>query len=107
MDITPRDAEVNPVTTPPNAHAESTDHARDTFQAVTQVMQAIVAVLDTASTGNTVLSSLQPFLEPIAATVGAVVGPIATLPLIQYATALPGMKWLLAALGQVNVESVG
>ncbi len=108
MDITPRDAEVNPVTTPPNAHAESTDHARDTFQAVTQVMQAIVAVLDTAtaSTGNTVVSSLQPFLEPIAATVGAVVGPIATLPLIQYATALPGMKWLLAALGQVSVESV-
>ena len=95
------------MTTPPNAHAESTDHARDTFQAVTQVMQAIVAVLDTASTGNTVLSSLQPFLEPIAATVGAVVGPIATLPLIQYATALPGMKWLPAPSAAVSTASTG
>ncbi len=87
---------------------EPIDHAGDTFQAVTQVMQAVVAVLDnaTASTGNAVVSRFQPFLEPITATVGGVVGPIANLPLIQFATALPGMKWLLAALGQVNVESV-
>jgi uncharacterized protein (DUF697 family) len=87
---------------------EPIDHVRDTFQAVTQVMQAVVAVLDnaTASTGNAVVSRFQPFLEPVTATVGNVVGPIASLPLIQFATALPGMKWLLAALGQVNVESV-
>jgi uncharacterized protein (DUF697 family) len=78
------------------------------FQAVTQVMQAVVAVLDnaTTNTGNAVVSRFQPFLEPVTTTVGNVIGPIASLPFIQFATALPGMKWLLAALGQVNVESV-
>jgi uncharacterized protein (DUF697 family) len=85
-----------------------TDRTRATFQAVTQVMQAVVTVLDdaTATTGNAVVSRFQPVLEPLTASVGAVVGPIANLPLIQLATALPGMKWLLAALGQVNVETV-
>ena len=99
--------EVNAVTTspPPN---QSTDYSHDTFQAVTQVMQAVVAVLDnaTASTGNAVLSKLQPFLEPMTATVGSVVGPIADLPLLRYATAVPGVRVLLAALGQVNVVEV-
>ncbi|MFQ4139897.1 EcsC family protein [Nodosilinea sp. PGN35] len=96
------------MTTTPPPSADSNDSTRDTFQAVTQVMQAVVAVLDnaTASTGNAVVSKFQPFLEPVTATVGQVVGPIANLPFIRYATALPGMKWLLAALGQVNVESV-
>jgi uncharacterized protein (DUF697 family) len=94
------------VTTTPNADPK--DDVRDTFQAVTQVMQAIVKVLDnaTATAGNSVVSTWQPFLEPVTATVGSVVGPIASLPFIQYVTLLPGMKWLLAAIGQVNVESV-
>ncbi|MGB3202476.1 MAG: EcsC family protein [Nodosilinea sp.] len=89
---------------PPETH----DQTRETFQAVTQVMQAIVKVLDnaSASTGNALVSRLQPFLEPVTATVGSVVGPIANLPFIQYATALPGLRVLLAALGQVNVEEV-
>ena len=92
----------------PNTHSAATDTARDTFDAVTQVMQAVVTVIDnaTASTGNAVVSMFQPFLEPTTTTIGNVVGPIANLPLIQYATLLPGMKWLLAAVGQVNVESV-
>ncbi|WP_196358098.1 EcsC family protein [Nodosilinea nodulosa] len=96
------------MTTTPPPQPDPTDRARHTFEAVTQVMQAVVAVLDnaTATTGNAVLSRFQPFLEPITATVGSVVGPIANLPFIQYATALPGMRVLLAALGQVNVESV-
>lgn len=96
------------MTTTPPPPSETTDAARDTFQAVTQVMQAVVTVLDdaTAATGNAVVSKFQPIFEPVTKTVGSVVGPIAGLPMIQFATALPGMKWLLAALGQVNVESV-
>ena len=90
------------MTTPSNADA------RDTFQAVTQVMQAIVKVLDsaTATAGNSVVSAWQPFLEPATATVGSVVGPIANLPFVRYMTVLPGMKWLMAAIGQVNVQEV-
>lgn len=84
------------------------DPTRDTFQAITQVMQGVVTVLDnaTANTGNSVVSRFQPFLEPVTATVGGVVGPIANLPFIKFATVLPGMKWLMAAIGQVNVEEV-
>lgn len=94
------------MTTP--THPKPVDHNRDSFQAVTQVMQAVVAVLDnaTANTGNAVVSRFQPLFEPVTATVGSVVGPIANLPFIRFATALPGMKWLLAALGQVNVAEV-
>lgn len=94
--------------TTPSPSGNSNYQTRDTFQAVTQVMQAVVTVLDnmTANTGNAVLSRFQPFLEPVMATVGTVVGPIATLPFIQYATAVPGMRVLLAALGQVNVVEV-
>ncbi|NJL49860.1 MAG: hypothetical protein HC929_23740 [Leptolyngbyaceae cyanobacterium SM2_5_2] len=71
-------------------------------------MRAVVAAWDeiTATTGNALVAPLQPFLEPITATVGRVVNPIATLPFIQALTVLPGMKWLLAALGQVNVATV-
>ncbi len=88
--------------------AETTNSTRDTFQAVTQVMQAVVTVLDnaTANTGNAVVSRFQPWLEPATATVGSVVGPIASLPFIRYMTVLPGMKWLMAAIGQVNVAEV-
>jgi uncharacterized protein (DUF697 family) len=84
------------------------DQAQTTFQAVTQVMQAVIAVLDemTATTANALVSPLQPFLEPITATVGQVVGPIATLPFVKALTLIPGMKWILAALGQVNVTTV-
>lgn len=96
------------MTTTPPRPPQTSDQTRETFQAVTQVMQAVVTVLDnvTASTGNAMLSRLQPFLEPMTATVGNVVGPIASLPFIQYATAIPGMRVLLAALGQVNVAEV-
>lgn len=94
--------------TTPSPSANSNYETRDTFQAVTQVMQAVVTVLDnmTANTGNAVLSRLQPFLEPVTTTVGSVVGPIVSSPFIQYATAIPGMRVLLAALGQVNVVEV-
>ncbi|MBD2114825.1 DUF697 domain-containing protein [Nodosilinea sp. FACHB-141] len=97
-----------PFVTTPSPSGNSNDQARDTFQAVTQVMQAVVTVLDdiTANTGNALLSRLQPFLEPVTTTVGSVVGPIVGLPFIQYATAIPGMRVLLAALGQVNVVEV-
>ncbi|MGB3137319.1 MAG: EcsC family protein [Nodosilinea sp.] len=94
------------MTTPPTPNAD--DQVRDTFQAVTQVMQAIITVLDnlTATTGNEVVSRFQPFFEPVTTTLGSVVGPITSLPFIQYATAVPGMRVLLAAVGQVNIDAV-
>ncbi|MBD2655438.1 EcsC family protein [Synechocystis sp. FACHB-383] len=37
---------------------------------------------------------------------GAFVTPIAEHPLMQFSTKMPGLQWLLAALGQVNSEKV-
>jgi uncharacterized protein (DUF697 family) len=80
----------------------------DLFHTATQVVQSMVAMADdlAATTGNAVMAPLQPFLEPATEAVGRVVAPITNLPFIEYATALPGIKWLLAAVGQVNVEKV-
>lgn len=39
-------------------------------------------------------------------TVGRIVTPIAENPIVQSATQVPGLKWLMAALGQVNVAQV-
>ncbi|HEY9877637.1 MAG TPA: EcsC family protein [Leptolyngbyaceae cyanobacterium] len=39
-------------------------------------------------------------------TVGRLVTPIAESPMVQYATKMPGMTWLMAALGQVDTEKV-
>jgi uncharacterized protein (DUF697 family) len=38
--------------------------------------------------------------------VGRVVTPIAENPMVRYATKMPGMSWLMAALGQVDIDQV-
>ncbi len=82
--------------------------AQDWFRMATQVIQSMAMAADdlAAAAGNAVVDPLQPFIEPTTETVGKVVSPITHLPFIEYATALPGIKWLLAAVGQVNVEQV-
>ena len=59
------------------------------------------------------MAAIQATPEAVRATIeqgterlGQIVTPIAEHPLIQYATKIPGIKWLMAALGQVNVEQV-
>lgn len=39
-------------------------------------------------------------------TIGTVVTPIATHPFVKFATKVPGVSWLMAALGQVNLDTV-
>jgi uncharacterized protein (DUF697 family) len=58
----------------------------------------------TAAVGKTVGSAAQQFVEQGTETVGKAVTPIAENPLIKYAAKVPGINWLLAALGQVDVE---
>jgi uncharacterized protein (DUF697 family) len=91
------------VTSNPDTHT-----SQDLFQTATMMAQSMVAAADelAATTGNAMVSPLQPFLEPVTETVGRILAPIANLPFIEYATALPGVKWLLAAMGQVNGEKV-
>jgi uncharacterized protein (DUF697 family) len=88
--------------------SDSTSWPMDAMRAISQSVQSMLAMADdvAANAGNGVMSSLQPVVEPTVATMGQVVAPIGRLPFIQQATIIPGVKWLLAAIGQVNAQAV-
>ncbi|HEY9888784.1 MAG TPA: hypothetical protein V6D02_10310 [Candidatus Obscuribacterales bacterium] len=87
--------------TPPNGSAPNGHDAA-------RMMQAIATALnDTANTaGDAFVSWLYPAIEQGTELLGRTVAPIANLPFIQFATGVPGLRWLLAALGQVNAQKV-
>ncbi|MBD0303922.1 MAG: hypothetical protein ICV85_17665, partial [Tolypothrix sp. T3-bin4] len=58
----------------------------------------------TTAFGKTVGPAAQQFVEQGTETVGKIVTPIAENPLVKYAAKVPGISWLLTALGQVDVE---
>lgn len=58
------------------------------------------------ATSEALQSSVQPLIEQGTETVGKMVTPIAEHPLTKYATKVPGINVLMAALGQVNVDQV-
>jgi len=58
----------------------------------------------TAAVGKTVGPVAQQFMEQGTETVGKIVTPIAENPLVKFASKVPGINWLLTALGQVDVE---
>lgn len=69
------------------------------------ITQAIATAFQTASaTGEMLGSTLYRWVEQSTETVGQIVTPIAENQLVQYATKIPGLSWLMAAIGQVNVE---
>jgi len=65
---------------------------------------------DLIASANAIGSALTPALlelvERGTETAGRVAAPIAENPLVQYATQIPGVRWLMAALGQVNIQRV-
>lgn len=69
-----------------------------------QLNEAITATLQAA--GDVTGPALQELIERSTEIVGGVVTPIAENPLVQFATQVPGLRWVMAALGQVNVEKV-
>lgn len=81
-----------------------TDYWKQT-QATMQQFQTVIA--SAASSIEAAISSpLQDLVEQGTETIGHMVTPIAENPLVKYATKLPGVSWLMAALGQVNAEAV-
>jgi len=58
----------------------------------------------TAAVGKTVGPAAQQFVEQGTETVGKIVTPIAENPVVKFASKVPGVNWLLTALGQVDVE---
>ncbi len=75
--------------------------AMRTSQVVAERLQAVIN-----ETGDRVGPMLYDVVDRGTATVGRVVTPIAEHPFVQFATKVPGIRWLFAALGQVNLERV-
>lgn len=71
-----------------------------------QTSQTIADTVKTASTsaGETFGTALYEFVEQGTETIGSVVTPIATHPFTKFATKVPGASWLMAALGQVDID---
>jgi uncharacterized protein (DUF697 family) len=49
---------------------------------------------------------LYDWIEQSTETVGAIVTPIADNPIVKAATQIPGLKWLMAAVGQIDMATV-
>ncbi|MFM7424476.1 MAG: hypothetical protein ACKO7W_05695 [Elainella sp.] len=56
-----------------------------------------------AGANQSLVPALQELLERGTETVGQIVTPIAENPLVRSATQVPGVRWLMAALGQVDI----
>ncbi|HAA29912.1 MAG TPA: hypothetical protein DCE56_22195 [Cyanobacteria bacterium UBA8553] len=61
---------------------------------------------NTIAVGKTAVPAAQRFVEQGTEQIGKIVTPIAEHPLIKFATKVPGINVLLAALGQVDEEKV-
>jgi len=84
-----------------NSFAEAIAAAIRNFQAATERIETNVNVA-----GERIGPALYEFVERGTETVGRVVTPIANNPFTKFATKVPGISWLFAALGQVNVDRV-
>ncbi|HEY9649634.1 MAG TPA: EcsC family protein [Coleofasciculaceae cyanobacterium] len=101
----------------PGKTGSSTDQMSEAIATATQIAataakmasEAVQVATDgmtstTATVGKTVGPAAQQFVEKGTETVGKIVTPIAENPLIKYATKVPGINVLLAAIGQVDIE---
>ncbi|MGF1522310.1 MAG: EcsC family protein [Leptolyngbyaceae cyanobacterium] len=88
--------------------AGSSNTADSAFNEATRMMQAIAATLRTSvnAAGDTLIDLAYPAISQSTELLGRTVAPIADIPFIRFATGIPGLSWLLAALGQVNEAAV-
>lgn len=95
-----------------NAYTDSMSAAIGTaVQMTSNASETFASIADqftktTSAVGEMVGSMAHQWIEQGTTTVGQVVAPIAENPLIKYATKVPGISWLMAALGQVDVDKV-
>ena len=86
---------------PPNSAPGAVNDAARMMQAIAQALQQ-----GTTAAGEATVQLAYPAIDAGTTLLGRTVAPIADLPLIKFATAVPGISWLLAALGQVNTDAV-
>lgn len=73
----------------------------EVFNTATRTAQHTAGALE-----DMLLAPFQRIVEQGTETVGRIATPVAENPVVQFATKVPGLKWLMAALGQVNVAKV-
>jgi uncharacterized protein (DUF697 family) len=90
------------------AIATATLLAASTAKLASEAVRLAADNITTTTTvvGEAVVPVAQQLVEQGTETVGKFVTPIAENPLVKYAAKLPGINWLMAALGQVDVEQV-
>lgn len=86
---------------PPNAQQSTSNDAARMMQAIANALQE-----SSVAAGEATIRLVYPAIERGTELLGRTVAPIADLPFVKFATAIPGISWLLAALGQVNAEVV-
>ncbi|MGF1459421.1 MAG: EcsC family protein [Leptolyngbyaceae cyanobacterium] len=88
-------------TPPPNRPDSAVDTATRMFYEMGQTLQNWAN-----DAGDAFINLIYPTIEQATQLAGNTVAPIADLPLIKFATGIPGISWLLAALGQVNADKI-
>ncbi|HEY9901975.1 MAG TPA: EcsC family protein [Candidatus Sericytochromatia bacterium] len=88
------------------AIAKATEIATSAAKLASNTVQVAADTITgtTLVVGKTVGPAAQQFVEHGTETVGKILTPIAENPLVKYAAKVPGINWLLSALGQVDVD---
>ncbi|MEO1093828.1 MAG: EcsC family protein [Cyanobacteria bacterium J06638_28] len=86
---------------------QSSSH-KTSFDEATRMMQAFFEMLQARmdTTADSLVNLAYPAITQGTEILGQTVAPVADIPFIKYATGLPGLSWLLAALGQVNADEI-
>ncbi|MGB5960051.1 MAG: EcsC family protein [Coleofasciculaceae cyanobacterium] len=89
------------------AIATATKIATSTAKLATDAMQSATnnVTNTTTAVSETVTPLALKFVEQSTETVGKIVTPIAENQLVKYAAKVPGLGWLLTALGQVDLDA--
>jgi uncharacterized protein (DUF697 family) len=84
------------------------NRAEPSFASAAQTMRSLTDTLHHSANvaGDAFINLVYPVIEQATKIAGDTIAPIADLPFIRFATGVPGLSWLLAALGQVNTEKV-
>lgn len=92
----------------PSDRDSSSDPLRDAIAAAIRASQAITDNLrqSAAAVDDTIAPQLYRFVEQGTETIGRVVTPFAENPMVKFATKVPVLSWLMAAMGQVDAARV-
>lgn len=87
-----------------SASAQSASSSESLFQFFQEGTAAFRAAADQVA--DAAVYQFRPVVERLTESLGGLASAIADIPFIHVATGIPGLSWLLAALGQVSEEKV-